>query len=114
MSITADEAREFALLFDDASEAPHFDRSAFRTPRRIFATLARDGSEMNLMLDRDLQEFYCERAPHAFAPVPGGWGLRGATRCLLRSADRRTFRGALTAAHDRANRALNQGTRKRT
>jgi hypothetical protein len=112
MSVTAEEAREFALAFDDASAAPHFDRTAFRTPRRIFATLARDGSNMNLMLDRDLQEFCCDQAPDAFAPVPGGWGLRGATRCLLRYADRRTFR--LTAAHDRANSAPARRPRGRT
>jgi len=113
MPMTAEEARELALAFDDASEAPHFDRTAFRTPRRIFATLARDGSDMNLMLDRDLQEFYCEQAPDAFAPVPGGWGQKGATRCVLSAADRQTFRGALTAAYDRANQSLSQAPRKR-
>jgi hypothetical protein len=103
LAVTAQQARELALSFDGASEAPHFDRSAFRTPRRIFATLGAGGADLNLMLDPVIQEFYCEQAPGAFAPVPGGWGRKGATRCLLHEVDPDTFRGALAAAHERAN-----------
>lgn len=38
MAVTPKRARELALALEDASQAPHFDRVAFRTPRRIFAT----------------------------------------------------------------------------
>jgi hypothetical protein len=103
LAVTAQQARELALALDNASEAPHFDRTSFRTPRRIFATLAEDGEDMNFMFDHALQEFYCERAPDAFAPVSGGWGRMGATRCLLAVVDRETFHGALMAAHARAS-----------
>ena len=102
MTVTAAEARALALALDDASETPHFDRLAFRTSRRIFATLSGDGTDINLMVDPDLQAFYCEQAPEAFAPVPGGWGRQGSTRCRLAVVDPATFRGALTAAHARA------------
>jgi hypothetical protein len=104
MGVTAQEARDLALALEGASEAAHFNRTAFRTPRRIFATLAADGEDMNLMFDDVLQAFYQEHAPQAFAPVPGGWGRRGATRCLLGAVDPDTLRGALAAAHARANR----------
>ena len=103
MAVTARHARELALAFDNASEAPHFDRISFRTPRRIFATLASDGADINFMFDHDLQEFYCEHAPDAFAPVLGGWGRKGATCCLLATVDPDTFRGALAAAHAHAS-----------
>ena len=102
MAVSAEQARELALALEATSEAPHLDRTAFRTPRRIFATLAGNGVDMNLMFDSALQDFYCEQAPDAFAPVPGGWGRLGATRCLLSAADPDTFRGALAAAHARA------------
>jgi len=102
MTVTPARARALALALDDASEAPHFDRTAFRTPRRIFATLADSGTDMNFMFDAALQEFYCEQAPQAFAPVAGGWGRMGATRCLLKAVDVVTFRSALHAAHARA------------
>ncbi|HVZ99922.1 MAG TPA: MmcQ/YjbR family DNA-binding protein [Caulobacterales bacterium] len=99
MAVTPQRARELALSLADASEAPHFNRFAFRTPRKIFATLAGDGADINLMFDPAHQELFCEQAPRAFAPVPGGWGRMGATRCDLRAVDARTLLSALKAAH---------------
>jgi hypothetical protein len=99
MGVSHEEAQAQALALEGASATPHFNRTAFRTPRRIFATLANDGDDMNFMFDHALQEFYCEQAPEAFAPVPGGWGRMGATRCQLSAADPATFTSALIAAH---------------
>jgi hypothetical protein len=99
MSVDAARVRELALALPLASEAPHFDRVAFRTPRKIFATLNAGAGDLNLMFDPDLRDFYCEQAPHAFTPVPGGWGRRGATRCDLRKVDEPTLMSALQAAH---------------
>lgn len=102
MAVTPKRARALMLALPDASEAPHFDRFSFRTPRRAFATLAGDGADVNFMFDLALQEFYCEQAQHAFAPLAGGWGKMGVTRCDLKKIDSATFRSALAAAHARA------------
>lgn len=102
MPVTAKRARELMLALEAASEAPHFDRIAFKTPKRTFATMSGDRADVNFMFDSALQEFYCEQAPEAFAPVPGGWGRMGATRCELKRVDTVTFRSALKAAHARA------------
>jgi hypothetical protein len=102
MAVGPARARELALALPLASEAPHFDRLAFRTPRKIFATLSASAGDLNLMFDPDLRDFYCEQAPHAFAPVPGGWGRNGATRCDLHGVDEATLMSALTAAHQLA------------
>src|SRR5580658_6198441 len=99
MSVDAARVRELALALPLASEAPHFDRLAFRTPRKIFATLSMQAGDLNLMFDPDLRDFYCEHAPQAFTPVPGGWGRKGATRCDLRRVDEATLLSALQAAH---------------
>lgn len=99
MAVDAARARDLALALADASEAPHFDRLAFRTPRKMFATLGPEGRDLNLMFDPDLRDFYCEQAPQAFMPVPGGWGRRGATRCDLDRVDEPTLLSALQAAH---------------
>lgn len=103
MAVTAKGARELALSLENASEAPHFDRLAFRTPRRIFATLARSGTDLNFMFDHAQQAHFCALAPEAITPVPGGWGRMGATRCELKKIDAATFGAALRAAHARAN-----------
>ena len=102
MAVTSARVPKLALSFEGASEVPHFDRAAFRTPRKMFATLAVDGRDVNLMFDHSLQEFFCEQAPAAFAPVPGGWGQMGATRCDLKTVDETTLLSALKAAHARA------------
>jgi hypothetical protein len=98
MAVTPARAREMALALPLASEAPHFDRIAFRTPRKIFATLDEAAGDLNLMFDPDLRDFYCEQAREAFAPVSGGWGRMGATRCDLTKVDEATLASALLAA----------------
>jgi hypothetical protein len=102
MTVDPTRARELALALPGASEAPHFDRLAFRTSRKIFATLSPRDGDLNLMFDPDLRDFYCEQAPHAFTPVPGGWGRRGATRCDLRNVDEAMLSSSLRAAHQLA------------
>jgi hypothetical protein len=106
MPVTPKRARELALALENASSYPHFDRLAFRTPRRTFATLARSGKDLNFMFDLAQQAHFCKLAPHAIAPVPGGWGRMGATSCELERIDLPTFKLALEAAHARANAPL--------
>ncbi len=103
MPVSAKRARELALSLENASSHPHFDRIAFRTPRRTFCTLASDGADVNFMFDLEQQREFCELAPHAISPVAGGWGRMGATRCDLSRIDLATFKQALIAAHARAN-----------
>lgn len=99
MAVNPARARDLALALDGASEAPHFHRVAFRTPRKTFATLDAGARDLNLMFDPDHRDFYCEQAPLAFAPVKGGWGRKGATRCDLDAVDEPTLVSALQAAH---------------
>jgi hypothetical protein len=102
MSVDPARVRDLALSLQSVSEAPHFHRIAFRTPRKIFATLDTTVRDLNLMFDHDLRDHYCELAPDAFAPVPGGWGRKGATRCNLDAVDERLLMSALGAAHQLA------------
>jgi hypothetical protein len=102
MPVTPARARDFALALPDSSEKAHFDRAAFRTPKRIFATLGAK-ADLNLMFDPDLQAHYCAMAPDAFAPLDNAWGRQGATVCDLKKVDAATLKSALLAAHARAN-----------
>jgi hypothetical protein len=103
MPVPPARARELALALPNTTEVPHFHRQAFRTPRRMFATLGETSLDLNLMFTPDLRDFYCEQAPHAFTPVPGGWGRKGATTCNLETVDEPTLASALLAAHRLAN-----------
>ena len=102
MSVPAGRARDLALALPAATEAPHFQRLAFHTPRKTFATLDAEARDLNLMFDQDLRDHFCEQAPHAFSPVSGGWGRMGITRCDLDAVDEGSLLSALKAAHQLA------------
>jgi hypothetical protein len=103
MAVTAARVRTLALSLPNVTSYPHFDRVAFRIPERTFATLAADGSDVNVMFDHEQQAHFCELAPKAIAPVAGGWGRMGWTRCDLAQIDWATLSQALKAAHARAS-----------
>lgn len=94
---TGKDLRRIALSLDGATEAPHFDRAAFKVTR-IFATMAADGLTANLKLEPGEQELKCLTAPEAFAPVPGGWGRMGWTTVTLKEVSTEELASALKTA----------------
>jgi hypothetical protein len=98
---TSVDLRRIALSLEEATEAPHFDRTAFRA-RRIYVTLAADGKTANFMFTPEQQEFKCMMAPEAFAPVPNAWGERGATTAILSNLTTAELEDALRTAWRRA------------
>lgn len=101
--MNGDQLRKLALSLPDATEAPHFDRSAFRTPRRIFATLASDGRSANLKLEVDQQAALVDSHPEAFATIEGGWGRQGWTRMTLAEVSVAEAKSVLADAHAAAS-----------
>ncbi|MGB6535603.1 MAG: MmcQ/YjbR family DNA-binding protein [Xanthobacteraceae bacterium] len=89
--------RRIALSLPGTTEAPHFERTAFKV-HRIYATLAPDGRSANLMLSPDEQALKCEVAPEAFSRLPNAWGARGATAAKLSALSVAALRNALETA----------------
>ena len=85
--------------------APHFDRTAFKV-RRIYATLANNGSGLNLMLTPDEQTFKVLLAPEIYAQIPNGWGRNGATSVDLGKIELDELEASLKMAweHGRATK----------
>jgi YjbR protein len=94
---TGEDFRRIALSLEGTSEAPHFDRAAFRVAR-IYATLAADRQSANLKFAPEEQEFKCMLAPEAFSPIPGGWGRQGWTVATLTALSEADLRAALEIA----------------
>lgn len=99
MPVTKARVRKLALSLEGASEVTHVDRPAFRTTRKIFATLPPAEPHVNLMFDPATQEFFREQAPGVIEPLPGGWGRMGMAYCDLSKADEALVHSALKAAH---------------
>jgi hypothetical protein len=89
--------RRIALSLGGTTEAPHFDRAAFKVAR-IYVTLAPDGRTANFKFTPDEQEFKCMMAPEAFAPVPNAWGKQGWTTAHLSKLNVAELKNALEMA----------------
>jgi hypothetical protein len=94
---SGEDLRRIALSLPDVTEAPHFDRLAFRVSR-IFTTLAADRKSANVRFSPDEQALKCLTAPEIFTPLKGGWGAQGWTRAELAAINERELRAALEAA----------------
>ena len=93
--------RRMALALPGTTEAPHFDRAAFRADR-IFVTLDSSERTANFKFTRDEQEFKCQLAPEVFAPIDSAWGRQGWTAATLASASTEDLQAALEMAHAHA------------
>ena len=89
--------RRLALALEGTTEAPHFDRAAFKV-RRTYVTLAADGKTANFKFLPGDQEFKCMMAPQAFKPVAGGWGRQGWTTATLSRLSAAELKQALEMA----------------
>ncbi len=94
---TAKDFRDAALSLEGTSEAPHFDRRAFKA-RRIYATLAADELTANIRFPPEEQAFRCEAQPDAYRPIPNKWGAAGWTIATLSALTADDLRVALTSA----------------
>jgi hypothetical protein len=70
LPVTADDIRKIALSFENVREVDHWERPAFRTPRRMFAVIRPDGLWLHLPEER--KEFLFAAEPKTF--VKYMWG----------------------------------------
>jgi hypothetical protein len=105
MSTGAD-VRKLAMALEGTNEHPHFDRAAFKV-KRIYATLAGDGTSLNLKLTTEEQEFKIMLAPEIFSQLPNKWGASGWTAVDLEAIGTAELQTALELAweHGRARKS---------
>ena len=97
--MTADGFRRLALALPEVVEQAHMGHPDFRVGGKIFATLgAPDAASGALMLTPEQQRAFVDSAPKVFVPVKGGWGVKGATNVVLKSATAAALKPALLTA----------------
>ena len=96
--MTPEGFRKLALAMPEAEAASHFDTPDFRVRGKIFATAGQVDGKAVLKLTPDQQAMLCEAEPKMFEPVKGGWGKKGWTNLVLKSADAKTAKSALWMA----------------
>ncbi|MBK5273061.1 MAG: MmcQ/YjbR family DNA-binding protein [Bacteroidia bacterium] len=100
--VSIETVRQLALSFPETDEHPHFDRTAFRVKKKIFATLSETDNSENLKLSLIDQSVFCAFDPSVMYPVPGGWGRMGFTYVNLKKVKKAMFKDALTMAYCRS------------
>ncbi len=110
--MTAKDFRRIALGMEGAIESSHMDHPDFRVGNRIFATLTHD-EQMGMVAlpPGEAQHEFIRAHPSAFSMVNGAWGLQGATRVHLESAEEDAVGEAVTAAW---RHAVAKGPTRRT
>lgn len=89
--------RKFVLSLEGVEERPHMERAAFRTKRKIFATMGND-SRINLMVNpEDKRDSLLESFPDAIFSL-GGWTRLGYVAVDLDTVDEDLLRELVTDA----------------
>ena len=92
--------RQMALAFPNVVGLPHFDRASFRVNKKIFATLLEKDSLAMVKLSALDQSVFCAFDKTIIYPVPGGWGIKGATYINLKKIKKAMLKDALTVAYN--------------
>jgi len=97
--MTPETLRRFALALPETVEEPHFERASFRTRKKIFATLTRDGKEAMVKLaEPDEVEALLAAEPGTFFSY-GTWTTRnGALGVRLARVKAPQMKALVTAA----------------
>ena len=91
-------ARQSALSLPEVEEKSHFQTPDFRINKKIFASLHEGKNLMMVKLSLVDQSVFCAYDTDIIYPVPGGWGLKGATFINLKKVKKAMLLDALTTA----------------
>lgn len=91
-------ARQLAFSLPEVEEKSHFGTPDFRVGKKIFATIHVDKQYMMVKLTPADQSVFCLYDKKVIFPVPGGWGLKGATFVDLKKIRKSMLIDALTTA----------------
>ena len=93
------EVRRLALALPEATEEPHFHLSSFRVKGKIFATVAPDGSYMNVFVDDAQREIMTAVDSKAYESLQ--WGKTAYLHVHLGAAKPNDVKTLLRSAWER-------------
>jgi hypothetical protein len=96
--VSVSTARTLALSLPEAEEQSHFNIPDFRVKKKIFASIHEDKNYIMVKLTVMDQSVFCAFDKEVIFPVPGGWGLKGATFINLKKVKKSMLIDALTTA----------------
>lgn len=107
--IDVETAYEILSSMPNATEEPHFDKSAYKLKGKIFATFNIENKWITIRLTPEQQAIFCEN--EAIYPVPNKWGTHGWTHVDLNRIKKSEFIEVLEVAY--RNVEQNAGSAKK-
>ncbi len=102
--MTIESFRTIALSFPDTTEQPHFERTSFRSKKKIFATLDLKKNHATLKLSEADQDIFSLVDKTAIYPVPNKWGQNGWTIFELDKMTEELMQDALEKAYQEVSK----------
>jgi len=102
--ITSKKLKQIATSFDSVSEEPHFEKTSFRTKKKIFATLDEKNKLVCVKLSAIDQASFCSFDKKIIYPVPNKWGQQGWTYIALDWVHEETLTDALQTAYQEVSK----------
>lgn len=97
--ITADTFRQLALSFPETMEQPHFEKTAFKVSKKVFATYDGKTNRACIRLSEIDQDVFSQFDRSIIWPVPNKWGKQGWTLINLELVHPDMFADAPTTAY---------------
>lgn len=91
--------RQMALSFPETTEQPHFEKAAFRSKKRIFASLSEAENIATVKLSEIDQSVFCDYDETIVYPVPNKWGKQGWTHINLKKVPNSMLKDLLSTAY---------------
>jgi len=100
--ISLQTCKTIALSFPEVIETPHFEKTSFRTNKKIFATLSETDKKLCVKLSKHDQSVFCAFDKTVVYAVPNKWGIQGWTFVELNSIKKSMLVDVLTCAFNHA------------
>ena len=97
--------RQIALSLPDVTEQPHFEKTSFRTKKKIFATLSIENNRACIKLSPNDQSVFCLIDKTIIYPVPNKWGQQGWTLIDLQKVKKNILKDALITAYKEVSKS---------
>ncbi|WP_410220557.1 MmcQ/YjbR family DNA-binding protein [Pedobacter sp.] len=97
--ITINTFRKLALSFPETIEEPHFEKTAFKVKKKIFATYDPKNQTACIKLSEIDQNVFSSADKTIIYPVNNKWGKQGWTLIELKKVNKDLFIDALITAY---------------
>jgi len=98
--VSIDSFRKLAMSFPHVTEEPHFEKTSFRTNKKIFATFDEKNHQAVLKLSEIDQSVFCASSEMIFYPAQNKWGKQGWTVVELLKVRPKMFEDALKQSYE--------------